>query len=141
MTITNQEAASLPLEKFKHHWLNQIENDGFRAAEEQRHNELKDLMACICDACVSYKGLGPCELYGECSRRMAESLMRLGWRRMDATVTEAFNELTRRLKENVTAKNVDHFSEAKCYMLQIENDYVKRCYPSHHERISKGVKR
>lgn len=127
--MTNEEMLKMPHNAFKDFWQRYEIEKSLRAVEDRRQEELKFLMACLCDGCRKYKGVQACELYGECSQTIAEHLLSLGWHRMDSTVSEAFAHLTEKMKESVSESNVDFFSEVKCYMVQIEHDYIKRCYP------------
>ena len=109
MTIAKNEAVQLPLNKFKEKWLSEKEENFIYSERMKQGAELQDLMICLCDSCMAARGVKCCELYGDCSKKMSVQLMALGFRRMESTVTEAFDILTRRLKENVTGDNVDFF--------------------------------
>ena len=119
----------LPQVLFKEQWLDDANVRDAIAQRDIYNAQISELMTCLCDACATYRGVSHCELCGDCSFKMAEHLLALGVTRTSYVVSEAFNELTRMLKRNVTGQNVDYYSEVKCYMVQIENDYIKRCYP------------
>ena len=142
MTVKDNEyLLSLPAKEFRRIWLESDEETvRQRQIETERFEEQKDLTACICDACIKVRGIQQCELLYSCGAKMAEHLISLGVRRSDRTVTEALNDLSRRLKQNVTPQSVDNFTEAKFQMLIIENDYIKRCSPEYHKQLMKGVK-
>lgn len=127
--VSNEEAIFLSNNAFRERWLEEKEIKDAMAQRDRYYRELSDFMSCYCDACLALRGAKACECGSQCSFQATEHLRRLGYRRMSETVSEAFEELTRRLKENVTGYNVDFFTEVKCYMMQIENDYIKRCYP------------
>ena len=140
MTMTNEELLKLPADAFKEYWLRAAEENELKKLDVRLLEERNDLAACICDACITAKGFIPCNQIGECSIKMAEHLMSLGWRRMDHVANEAFTELSSRLRIIVNPENVDHYSIARCYMIAIENEYVKNSYLDLHERLLKGVK-
>ena len=143
MTMTNEELLKLPADVFKEYWLRAAEENELKKLDVRLLEERNDLAACICDACITAKGFIPCNQIGECSIKMAEHLMSLGWRRMDHVANEAFIELSRMLRRVVNTDNpdiVNHYSLARCYMIQIENEYVKNSYLDLHERLLKGVK-
>ena len=139
--MTNEELLKLPADVFREYWLRAAEDRELKKLDLRLLEEREDLAACICDACVTAKGFIPCNQIGECSLKMAEHLMSLGWRRMDHVVQEAFNDLSFRLRSIVNADNLDHYSMARCYMIQIENEYAKNSYQFLHDRLLKGVKR
>ena len=138
--MTNEELLKLPADVFREYWLRSAEDHELKKLDLRLLEEREDLAACICDACVTAKGFVPCNNFGECSLKIAEHLMSLGWRRMDHIANEAFNELSSRLRSIVNPENVDHYSTARCYMIQIENEYVKNSYLDLHERLLKGGK-
>ena len=98
-----------------------------------RFSELKDLVPVVCDCCLRLRDNSEteigCKIYGRSPAALSEMLLEHEYRRSCDVVSEAFGKLVEMMKENVTGANVDYFSEVKCYMTIIENDYIKRCWP------------
>ena len=95
-----------------------------------KEKELKDLIPIICDSChrleqCLQEGDG---LFKACSFRLGSRLYDHGYRQQGVVVLEVFERLTAMMKQNVADYNVNYFSEVKCYMIQLENEYIKRCY-------------
>ena len=97
---------------------------------ELNEREKLELMAVICDGCLRVRGNDgiKCELFGPCCQNLADELLCHGYRQMSVVVSEAFEKLIASIKDNVTGANVDFFSMIKCYIVQIENEYIKRCW-------------
>ena len=98
-----------------------------------RFSELKDLVPVVCDNCMRLREDAEteinCKIFGKPCVAFAEMLLDHEYRRSCDVVSEAFGKLVEMMKENVTGANVDYFSEVKCYMTVIENDYIKKCWP------------
>ena len=99
-----------------------------------RFSELKDLVPVVCDNCMRLREDAEteinCKIFGKPCVAFAEMLLDHEYRRSCVVVSEAFKKLVEMMEETVIDLNVDYFSEVKCYMTIIENDYIKKCWSS-----------